>query len=655
LHTDSIPSQPAGWRVEIVDNNTWNPQLELVLDELNLPHIAYYPPGEVRYAYRLEDGRWESDILDTSNVGGASISLAFGDEPWIVYEDTNPLQLVSLHQNSTGWHKEIIDSYAGFFQPSAKIDSNGTVQIAYASEPAWAPTPRWLKYAKIENSSVQTLPLFEIGKKEYLTPPYVSLSKDRSPTPNIAFYDSNDGKLKHVFWKPNGWESDDVVGGHRGWQPSIALARTGGVGVAFYDGFSSSLAFASLGNKSWRIEQVDPRPRAGINPSLKFDSGGKPMIAYLNAQTKDVLLASRENGTWTIETVYDDDGLSVAWPSLDVDRCGNPHVAFYVFTDRSLRYATKGPPCLRNRPPVANAGGSYTGHEGSLLTFTATATDPDNDSIVYRWDFDNDGMADTAWSSSPTATNTWSDDYTGEVRVEASDGKTTSNATATVTILNLPPKVDSVRASLIATANLRIAGEKWHDVCAYMNDGGNDTLLATLTRQPGKPQEASFDVGIDVAKNNSLRIVYTPDDDKVNGQPNGATPAWLTFTFDSGPPVEMHHTFNVKHPDTWNWTVSLNSLLAGRNITFTATATDLGSDDLTFTWEWGDGTPAIATTYFNDGIGPDPYPSPDGIYPFSATDSAQHIYSMAGDYSLTLTVLDDDGGMMNIVIVLVIP
>jgi len=34
----------------------------------------------------------------------------------------------------------------------------------------------------------------------------------------------------------------------------------------------------------------------------------------------------------------------------------------------------------------------------------------------------------------------------------------------------------------------------------------------------------------------------------------------------------MHHTFNIRHPDTWNWTVSLNPLLAGRDITFTAAA-----------------------------------------------------------------------------------
>ena len=94
--------------------------------------------------------------------------------------------------------------------------------------------------------------------------------------------------------------------------------------------------------------------------------------------------------------------------------------------------------------------------------------------------------------------------------------KATSNATATFTILNLPLEIVSMSASVNPMATLRIAGEKWHDVSAYLAGGGNDTILATLTRQPSKPQETSFEVGIDVAKNISLRIAYTPQDDKVS-------------------------------------------------------------------------------------------------------------------------------------------
>ena len=73
-----------------------------------------------------------------------------------------------------------------------------------------------------------------------------------------------------------------------------------------------------------------------------------------------------------------------------------------------------------------------------------------------------------------------------------------------------------------------------------------------------------------------------------------------------------------------------------------------------FTWDWGDGTIPTATTYFNDGIGPDPYPSPAGTFPFTATDTQAHLYAVAGTYNLVLRIVDDGGaGEMFLVIVLV--
>jgi len=84
------------------------------------------------------------------------------------------------------------------------------------------------------------------------------------------------------------------------------------------------------------------------------------------------------------------------------------------------------------------------------------------------------------------------------------------------------------------------------------------------------------------------------------------------------------------------------------------TAADPGSDDITFTWEWGDGSPSTATTYLDDRIGPDPYPRLDGIFPFTATDSQVHRCSSAGRPDLRLTVRDDDGGESEILIVIMI-
>jgi len=309
-----------------------------------------------------------------------------------------------------------------------------------------------------------------------------------------------------------------------------------------------------------------------------------------------------------------------------------------------------------NTPPeiLSFAASPSPSFEGGTVLLAVNATDADGDALTYDFDFESDGVFDVSGPSS-TATHIYGDDFNGTATMRVSDGNLSTEATTPVIVLNVPPTIDGViTATATFDVTLRVAGEKWHDISAYVVDDGNETLMASLVREPGKPQETSFEISIDATKSSSLRIAYTPDDDKVNGQPNGANPAWLTFTFDSGPPVEIHHTFNVRHPDTWNWTVSLNLLLAGRDITFTATATDPGSDDLTFTWEWGDGSPATAKTYYNDGIGPDPYPSPGGTFPFAASDSEIHAYQAAGMYELKLIVRDDDGGTTEIPLVVVI-
>jgi hypothetical protein len=93
-----------------------------------------------------------------------------------------------------------------------------------------------------------------------------------------------------------------------------------------------------------------------------------------------------------------------------------------------------------NQPPVADADGPYVADEGAAIEFDASnSTDPNGDSLQYRWDFENDGTWDTGWSPDPTASHTWCDDHTGTAKVEVSDGQLTDTDTASVTVLNVLP------------------------------------------------------------------------------------------------------------------------------------------------------------------------------------------------------------------------
>jgi hypothetical protein len=78
---------------------------------------------------------------------------------------------------------------------------------------------------------------------------------------------------------------------------------------------------------------------------------------------------------------------------------------------------------------------------------------------------------------------------------------------------------------------------------------------------------------------------------------------------------------------------------AGGELDGTAEGTDAGSDDLTFNWTTGD-----VTTYFNNGVSPDPFPSPFGTFPFAAGDSVEAGFGEPGVGELSVIVADDDGG-----------
>ncbi|UCE39294.1 MAG: hypothetical protein JSW00_08770 [Thermoplasmata archaeon] len=311
-----------------------------------------------------------------------------------------------------------------------------------------------------------------------------------------------------------------------------------------------------------------------------------------------------------------------------------------------------------NHPPVADANGPYSADEGTTVVFDGSGSyDPEGDPLEFRWDLDGDGNWDTNWSSSATVTFTWGDDYTGNINLQVRDLLGLKGEdTTTVTVNNVAPTIEEIKAYITVNFTLRIAGEKWHNVELFVLEDGTQIGYAEVVRYPGSPDDQAVTITAicDVTKVISVKVLYTPLNDTVNGQINGATPCWVNISFEDGGYNRSHHTFNVKHPDTWEWIIGVNKYFVGHEITFESTASDPGSDDLTFTWFWDDLTPDTVTTYFNNGVSPDPYPSPGGIYPVSQFDQHGHTFYANGNYNVQLTVTDDDGDSTSVVIVVIL-
>ncbi len=302
-----------------------------------------------------------------------------------------------------------------------------------------------------------------------------------------------------------------------------------------------------------------------------------------------------------------------------------------------------------NKPPVADAGGPYVGKEGDTVVLNASkSSDPDGDALQYRWSFTDNGTWDTAWSASPTVAVRYTDEFSGEARVEVSDGQAVANVSASVTIANVPPAIQSLTASASGGADFRliVAGEKFHDVAFHLVANGTTLASLRVVRHPGDPMKQSADTGmriLDLTKPVLVTALYTPLDDPVNGQPNGDSPAWLVITMENGTSVRLFHDFNVQHKASWNWSLGdLRGSVLPEGVVLHAHLFDPGADGLTAHWDFGDGTSATQV-YPNGPANDAPEAVVGGAAPMDVMATVTHTFPAGGTFTVTLTVTDEDG------------
>ncbi|MEV4413782.1 M36 family metallopeptidase [Catellatospora sp. NPDC049609] len=295
--------------------------------------------------------------------------------------------------------------------------------------------------------------------------------------------------------------------------------------------------------------------------------------------------------------------------------------------------------------PTADAGGPYSTSEGTDVQLSAAGsakgTDPSaGDLTAFAWDLDDDGQFDDATGQSVPFTRVGQDGvFTVGVRVTDSAGNTDTD-TATVTVTNVAPAVTlnqivATPENSGITLSGKISDPGWLDpLTATVNwDDGTGPQPLTGTLENVRPDATlTFSVPHTYGDNGVYAIeVCAADDDVITCATIAATITNVNPTAvisgDGQTTYQGQQAF-VTH--------------AGEPVQVTGSSTDPGSDDLTLTWAWGDGTSDALSSLVNPPA-TDPAKSPS-IQPRDVTAARSHVYADACLYTLTFTSRDDDGG-----------
>ena len=285
---------------------------------------------------------------------------------------------------------------------------------------------------------------------------------------------------------------------------------------------------------------------------------------------------------------------------------GNYNLNLTVTDDDGAATTSELEILVNNVAPTINITSSITGNEGEAIAFDPTISDPGNDTLTVTLDFGDSSEPITVSSEELPVTHTYTDNgnYTATLTVTDNDSATT-NQTIDVTINNTAPVITTLTGDTEInegeSATFNAIGEAGTAVIS--SDGGNDTLTYTWDFGDGTPQETGN------GEQGTVTHEYLD---------NGDYTVTLTVADEEGDSVSstLDVTVNNLAPTIAEITGETN-ISEGTEITYSAIASDPGDDTLTYTWDFGDGSTASGQ-------------------------DVTHTFADNGNYTITLTVSDDD-------------
>jgi len=267
-----------------------------------------------------------------------------------------------------------------------------------------------------------------------------------------------------------------------------------------------------------------------------------------------------------------------------------------------------------NTPPTVDAGGSYSGTEGSAIGLEATVTDDDTPSLAWTYSIIT-ADAGTSCSFSDASvedpTFTCNDDGTFTVTLTADDGVNAPvSDSADVTVSNANPVIDSVSNSgpifegSSAMINVTAHDPGSNDTLSYTYDCDNDSVYESASNNCSFADNVGspFTVGVQATDDDGGSATGSTQVTVNNANPVVAAPSWQSASVSCRQPatltgISFSDAGVVDNP----WHVNI---------------------------DWGDGP--TDTDYDTNAQGDQP--------------NQAHTYNTPGTYTATVGVTDKDSG-----------
>jgi PKD repeat protein len=301
-----------------------------------------------------------------------------------------------------------------------------------------------------------------------------------------------------------------------------------------------------------------------VSPVCTVDNLG-PILAAIEAFDSD----GEGNSNIDEITAGTQPGWCVAG-SLGCNNAGTPPLA-----NEFLDPAAPAPPS--NNPPMADAGGPYSGEAGStLIQFDGSgSSDADNDRLTFEWEF---GDGNTATGAMPTHTYSQAGNY--EVRLVVDDGQAKSDPSVTSAAITAPP----VNLAPIADPGGPYAGEPGQAITfdgSASADPNGDPLTYSWDFGDGSTGSGVNPMHTYAAAGN-YTVTLTVNDSSLSSN-TVATMAEIAV-----PPANRAPTADPGGPYNGS---------TGETIRFDGSASsDPDNDALTYLWDFGDGATGTGAT-----------------------------------------------------------